>query len=77
MTEETYQDRINKRTREEVEAFENDPIAKAQRQLDWFWQSQLDQRVAARRRIERPGAVAPECGVYDPMARFVNETLDD
>ena len=69
----TYQDQINKRTREEVEAFERDPVAKAQRQLDWFWQSQLDQRAAARRRIERPGVIDPGSGLYDPVARFENE----
>jgi hypothetical protein len=73
MSEETYQDHVNQQTRKEVEAFENDPIARAQRQLDWFWQSQLDQRAAARRRIERPGAVDPGSGLYDPMRRFESE----
>jgi hypothetical protein len=73
MTDETYQDRVNKRTREEVEEFERDPIAKAQRQLDWWWQAKLDQRAAAQRRIERPGAVDPRCGLYDPVRRFESE----
>jgi hypothetical protein len=73
MSEKTYQDHINRRTREEVEAFERDPTAKAQRQLDWFWQARLDARAAARRRIERPGAVDPGSGIYDPIARLENE----
>ena len=73
MTEKTYQDQVNRRTREEVEAFENDPIAQAQRQLDWWWQTRLDERAAIRRRVERPGAVCAEAGVYDPMRRFESE----
>jgi hypothetical protein len=73
MTEETHQDYINRQTRKEVEEFEHDPIAKAQRQLDWFWQSKLNERAAAQHRIERPGAVDPRSGIYDPMRRFESE----
>ena len=73
MTEETYENRINKRTREEYQAFERDPVARAQRTLDFFWQARLDAGAAARRRIERPSAVDAGSGLYDPMRRFESE----
>jgi hypothetical protein len=63
----SYQDRINKRTREEFLAFENDPIAKAQRQLDFWMEQKLAERAWARRTEK------PERGAYDPMRRFEEE----
>jgi hypothetical protein len=68
-------DECNKRVQQRMEeeyAELDDPIVKGQLQLDRFWQRKLDARAAARRRIERPGAVDPESGIYDPMQRFEN-----
>ena len=75
MSDETLQDRINKQTRREVMAFENDPVAKHQRELDWHWQRRLDERAARRRRAlgDQPGGCDPQSGAYDPMWRFQTE----
>jgi hypothetical protein len=51
----------------------DDPTIRRQLLLDHFWQRRLDERAANRRRIERPGAVDPGSGIYDPMQRFENE----
>ena len=53
----------------------DDPRVRAQLQLDYFWQRRLDERAARLRRIERAGAEDPGSGVYDPMARFADETV--
>ena len=54
----------------------NDPLVKAQLQLDHFWEAKLERRAAALRRIERPGAEDAESGIYDPVARYERETDD-
>ena len=74
MTEETYQDRIHKRTRQEVEAFERDPVAKKQKELDFWWEQKLARKAAARRRIEAPSSECAAAGIYDPMRRFMDES---
>ena len=51
----------------------DDPIVKAQLQLDYFWQQRLGERAARLRRIERPGAEDAASGIYDPMRRFETE----
>ena len=73
MTEETYQARISKRTKEEFEEFERDPIAQRQKELDFWWEQKLAHKAAMRRRIERPGSTCPEAGIYDPFARLKDE----
>jgi hypothetical protein len=60
MSDETHAQRLQAVIRKQMEAFENDPVAKAQAALDRWWQMQLDLRVALR---SRPGD-------YDPMKRF-------
>ena len=67
-----YNRRVQQRLDQEYAELD-DPIVRGQLQLDRFWQRKLDQRVAARRRVERPGAVDAESGIYDPMARFEAE----
>ena len=71
MSDEYYK-RAAARLQHEYAELDN-PVVSAQVQLDRFWQRRLDERAAARRRIERPGAVCAEAGIYDPMRRFENE----
>jgi hypothetical protein len=65
--EQTSDQRLTAKIQKDIEAFENDPIAKAQAALDRWWQMRLDERVA---RNARPA------GDYDPIARFQRE-MDD
>ena len=67
-----YNRRVQRRLAQEYAELDN-PIVKAQLQLDHFWQRRLDERAARLRRIERPGAEDAASGVYDPMARFESE----
>jgi hypothetical protein len=48
----TYQDVYNKRVRQEFAALENDPIAKAQADLDFHWQCRLRAEAALRDEAE-------------------------
>ena len=74
MSDDEFNRRAHQRLAQEYAELD-DPIVKAQLQLDYFWQRQLDERAARLRRIERPGAEDPASGVYDPMARFAGETV--
>jgi hypothetical protein len=49
---ETYQERYNKAAQREHQAFENDPIARAQRELDFHWQCRLDAEAAMRDELD-------------------------
>jgi hypothetical protein len=62
--EQTSDQRLAAKIRKDLEAFENDPIAKGQAALDRWWQLRLDARAA--RNVPRPGD-------YDPVARFDRE----
>jgi hypothetical protein len=64
----SYQHQVNKQTRREFHAFENNPVAKAQRQLDWWW----EQKLAARARANQPDAISE----YSPVARYDAEADD-
>jgi hypothetical protein len=64
--------RIQQRLEEEYAALD-DPVVKGQLQLDRMWQRELDARAAARSRVEGPGSVCAEAGIYDPLARFESE----
>ena len=61
--ERTFDQRLAAKIQKDIEAFENDSIAKAQAALDRWWQMRLDKRVATN---ARPGD-------YDPIARFDHE----
>jgi hypothetical protein len=50
--EETFQDRYNKRVRQEHQAFENDPIAKAQAEMDFHWQCRIAAEAAMRDELD-------------------------
>jgi hypothetical protein len=52
MSEESYQDRVRRRIRQEHTAFENDAVAKAQAELDFHWQCRLDAEAALREESE-------------------------
>ena len=67
-----YAKRASARLQQEYAELDN-PIVSRQLVLDRLWQMRLDERAAARRRIERPGAVDPGSGIYDPMRRFEDE----
>ena len=69
-----YNQRAQQRLAQEYAELD-DPIVKAQLQLDYFWQRQLDERAARLRRIERPGAEDAGSGVYDPFQRFAGGTV--
>jgi hypothetical protein len=56
-----------RRVAQELNEFENDPIAKAQQALDWWWENKLAARARARR------SEIPERGDYDEMRRFEEE----
>jgi hypothetical protein len=64
----TYNQRLNAQIKREHDAFEADPIAKAQAQLDWSVQRMRD-LAAIERASERVGS-------YDPMKRFTREQED-
>ena len=53
----------------------DDPVVQAQLLLDHFCERKLEQRAARLRRIERPGVVCAEAGIYDPFARVADETV--
>jgi len=61
--DQTFDQRLSAKIQKDIEAFERDPVAKAQRQLDFWWQMKLDERAA---RNVRPSD-------YDPIARFMRE----
>jgi hypothetical protein len=61
--DQTFDQRLIAKIQKDIEAFENDPRAKAQWQLDFWWQQRLDERAA---RNVRPSD-------YDPIARFMRE----
>jgi hypothetical protein len=73
---ETFGQRTNKRLQQELDEFHADWQRMGQQQLDTWWQRRLDERAEARRRIERPGVVCAEAGIYDPVARFESEVRD-
>jgi hypothetical protein len=50
--EQTYQDAYNRRVKQEHVEFENNPIARAQRELDFHWQCRLDDEAAARAELD-------------------------
>jgi hypothetical protein len=52
MSDETSEQRLSAKIRKDIEAFENDPVAKAQAVIDRWWQSRLDE-AAERRRMMR------------------------
>jgi hypothetical protein len=62
----SFDQRKSAQIKREVDAFESDPIAKAQAQLDFAWQTHLDLQA-----IER----APRTD-YSPVRRFEAE-MDD
>jgi hypothetical protein len=57
----------HKRIAQELQEFENDPIAKRQKEIDYWWELKLARRAASRR------SVIPEIGEYDEMRRFEEE----
>ena len=65
--------RAEARLQQELDEFHADPVRLAQAQIDSWFSNHVNARAAVRRRIERPGAVDPESGIYDPMRRFENE----
>jgi hypothetical protein len=40
--EQTFDQRLITKIQKDIEAFENDPVARRQRQLDVWWQERLD-----------------------------------
>jgi hypothetical protein len=50
--EETFQDRYNKRVRQEHQALEADERAKLQAQIDYRWQCRLDAEAAMRDELD-------------------------
>jgi hypothetical protein len=64
MSDETFDQRLTAKIQKDIEAFESDPIAKAQAALDRWWSLQL---------VERAARNARSPGDYDPMARFMRE----
>jgi hypothetical protein len=66
MSDETAGHRLTAAIQKQIEAFENDPVAKGQAALDRWWQMRLDAR----------GATNARQGDYDPVARFDAE-MDD
>ena len=67
MTEQTFQANYNKQMLREIEEFENDPIAKRQKEIDYWWELKLARRAASRR------SVIPETGEIDPIRRLDSE----
>ena len=59
----------NRRLAQEYAELDN-PVVRAQIQLDAHWQRRLDERARARRRE------IPERGIYDEMKRFEEEVAD-
>jgi hypothetical protein len=51
----------------------NTPAAKAQRELDFWWEIELNRRAEAAWRARRPDE-HPERGEYSPIARYERET---
>jgi len=51
----------------------NTPAARAQRELDFWWQVELNRRSEAAWRARRPDEI-PERGEYSPIARYERET---
>jgi hypothetical protein len=49
MTDETYEQRVERRRQAAIDAFENDPVARQQQVLDRWWQEQLDAAAQHRR----------------------------
>jgi hypothetical protein len=60
-----YNQNVARRMKAEMDAFENNPIAKGQQALDWWW----EQKLAARARAGRPDVVSE----YSPIAKFEAE----
>jgi hypothetical protein len=52
MSDETYQQRVARRQREEMAEFENNPVARRQAELDFYWRALLDAEAAAREEAE-------------------------
>jgi hypothetical protein len=67
MTEQTVQANYNRQMQREIEEFENDPIAKRQKEIDYWWELKLARRAASRR------SVIPETGEIDPIRRLDSE----
>jgi hypothetical protein len=68
MTEETFQGRVNRQWRREVEEAASVHVRR-QHELDFWWEINLARQAQARqRRIENP-----ETGDYSPVARYDQE----
>jgi hypothetical protein len=52
MGDETYQQRYHKRAQQEHAEFDNNPTARAQAELDFYWQCRLDAEAALREAAE-------------------------
>jgi hypothetical protein len=64
----SFNQRRNLQIKRELDAFEGDPVAKAQMQLDWSVQTLRDQQTIERASDRR--------GEYSPVKRFTEE-MDD
>jgi hypothetical protein len=73
MSDDQHSRRLTEKIRAQIDAFESDPRAKAQAELDRWWQSRLD----------RAALSARGPGDYNPIRRFeleqddVQERYDD
>jgi hypothetical protein len=75
--QETQEDRRREREREEMARWHaegQDRRVAYQRQLDAWWQAKLD--IEEEIRAMRASGEIPECGVYDPVARFEREVKE-